>query len=112
MDNQLKLIREQAAAKYSKIKIEHKSKGSNILSSIKKVNYLFVKNESYYVHIDGKIIKLEDECKLKLYTEPRSLSEFGKSFDEAYIKTVEGNVLKVDQKTYLLPFTEINYYKD
>ena len=50
--------------------------------------------------------------KLKLYGEIRQLSEFGKSFNAAYIKTIDGVVYKINDKTFLLPFSQIHYYKD
>jgi hypothetical protein len=107
MEEQIKAIREAAANKYKNkptIKIQH-----TVSEGIPHIKYLFIKNNSYYIKLDN-IIKIEDICHLSLYSQPRSLSEFGKSFNKCYIKSTDGKTYLINAYTYLLPFSDTDYY--
>ena len=85
MDEQLKSIRQLAANKYNKDKNVIKEKRVDYFNNISRLSFIFSKEDKYYININNEYIKLEDNCHLKLYDKPRSLSEFGKSFNIAYV---------------------------
>ena len=60
MEEQLRKIREEAASKFkiSNEVVKHPSK--DVQNGVIIVNYLFIKNNSYYININGVINKLED----------------------------------------------------
>ena len=112
MDEQLIELRKLAANKYNKDKNIIKEKRVDYFNNIPRLSYIFIKEDKYYININNEYIKLEDNCHLKLYDKPRSLSEFGKSFNIAYVKTVTGVTYIINEKTFLLPFAEIKHYRD
>ena len=112
MDDQLKKIREEASLMYNKSKMLEKERIDKVKSTnvIPCVKYLFHKtDDQYFVNINGNILKIED-CRLKLYGDIRSLSEFGKTFDSAYVKTINGEYYKINEKTFIVSFLDIKYY--
>jgi len=116
--DQLLEIRKAAAEKYSIKKNEPviaPPKKEGLGSQIPVVSYIYCKNPSgYFVYTKG-VQKIEDLiydhpfCALGL-GKNRPISEFGKSVNSGYIKTITGNIYRINDKTFLIPFTQLGYF--
>lgn len=111
---QLSAIRKAAAEKYANRKVIPKPvimKGPS--PSIPVINYIFNKLDCYYILINDKIVKLEETVRpLGPYSSDKHcVSEFGKSVNEGYVKTVNVDIMYINNSTYLLPFSDIKNYR-
>ena len=77
---------------------------------IKVINHIYLKSdESYYIVLDNVITKINGIIFDRTYgMSGKPLSEFGKTVEYGYIKTIEnGHIFKVGDSTFILPFTQI-----
>src|SRR6266496_5785464 len=114
MDEKLKKIREEAAKKYIEKKKEVIPEKKNLVkkSEYSYLKYIFHKtDDNYFINVNGNRTRIV-ECKIRLYDEIKSLSEFGKTFNEAYVRTIEDKYYKINENTFVMKFLDIDNYVD
>ena len=113
MMEELQNIRKLLADKYKKGKSTPNTGGEikkTPTDIIKVVNHIYLKSdENYYIVLNNVITRIHGMVFDRTYgMSGKPLSEFGKTVEYGYIKTIENDqIFKVGDSTFILPFTQI-----
>jgi hypothetical protein len=115
--DQLQEIRKLAAMKYTAKKSELDAPAilkEPMGSRIPVMTQIYCKNpEGHFILLNGKITKIDDLiyehpfCALGLGRN-KPMSEFGKSINFGYIKSNNGDIFKINDKTFFVPYLNLN----